>query len=172
MGKNVGKSVIFNDCRWCLLMCLALLLIVLEFPQLKKGGAETSNSVLMLTRSWVEMDLGWQEDGQFGQGIYLTPCKSANNAMNGAMAGQGANDLADPHLAVFTFRALDLNRIDFNTLRVIKGVGPKIAQAILTYRQNRGPFRRIEGLLEIKGIGPAKYKVLSRSLQVKAADNS
>ena len=37
----------------------------------------------------------------------------------------------------------------------IKGVGPKIAQAIVRYRAQHGPFRSVDDLMQVKGIGPA-----------------
>ncbi len=36
----------------------------------------------------------------------------------------------------------------------IKGVGKKKAEAIIAYRQANGPFKSIDELLKVKGIGP------------------
>lgn len=41
----------------------------------------------------------------------------------------------------------------------LNGVGPKIAAAIVAYRKEHGPFRKVEDLLQVKGIGP---KILER----------
>ena len=38
--------------------------------------------------------------------------------------------------------------------RALKGVGPKKAQAIVAYRIDNGPFKRLHDLLQVKGIGP------------------
>jgi competence protein ComEA len=35
----------------------------------------------------------------------------------------------------------------------IKGIGPKKAQAIVNYRNQYGPFKSIEDLMKVKGIG-------------------
>lgn len=37
----------------------------------------------------------------------------------------------------------------------IKGIGPKKAQAIISYRKKNGPFTSIEHLVAVKGLGPA-----------------
>ncbi|WP_417903426.1 ComEA family DNA-binding protein [Candidatus Sodalis pierantonius] len=37
----------------------------------------------------------------------------------------------------------------------LKGIGPKKGQAIIDYREQHGPFERIEDLEKVKGIGPA-----------------
>ena len=36
------------------------------------------------------------------------------------------------------------------------GVGPATAAAIVAHRDRNGPFASVEGLLDVRGIGPAK----------------
>lgn len=60
---------------------------------------------------------------------------------------------------VLSFKALaepvDINTADAQTLAVnIKGVGDKKAAEIVRYREKYGPFKSIEELENIKGIGP------------------
>ncbi len=52
--------------------------------------------------------------------------------------------------------AIDLNHADAATLaRVLTGVGPAKAEAIIAYREAHGPFQHIDELVKVKGIGPA-----------------
>ena len=51
---------------------------------------------------------------------------------------------------------LDLNAADRNALEGLPGVGPALAQAIVDYRDEHGPFHSIDDLLDVRGIGPAK----------------
>lgn len=50
---------------------------------------------------------------------------------------------------------VDINAAGEDELVRLPGVGPVRAAAIVEYRSRSGPFRSIEELLEIKGIGPA-----------------
>ena len=50
--------------------------------------------------------------------------------------------------------AVDINTADAQTLAdAIKGVGPDKAKAIVAYRDVHGPFKSIDELSKVKGIG-------------------
>ena len=49
-----------------------------------------------------------------------------------------------------------VNTAPASELQKLPGIGPKLAEAIIDYRTRSGPFVRVEQLLEVKGIGPAK----------------
>ncbi len=51
---------------------------------------------------------------------------------------------------------VNLNTADLTALETLPGVGPSIAAAIIRYRKQHGAFSRVEGLLEVPGIGEAK----------------
>lgn len=161
-----------EDWRWKLLICVAILLIAVGLHKRHERGAETVRNVSVQTETWLGIKLHWEKEGQFGEGIYSHGVEEISLATKVMAEGAVEESLVEPRLAILTYRPLDLNRIDFETLRVLKGVGPKMAAAIIDCRQNHGPFRRIEDLLEVKGVGPAKFKVLSRSLSVKTVGNS
>ena len=59
---------------------------------------------------------------------------------------------------------LDLNRATAEDLAAIPGVGPALAQRIVDYRQAHGPFKKIEDLMEVSGIGPQNLEKLKPSL--------
>ena len=49
---------------------------------------------------------------------------------------------------------VNINTADKDTLMTaIKGVGEKRAEAIIAYREQNGPFKSIEELAEVRGIG-------------------
>lgn len=52
---------------------------------------------------------------------------------------------------------ISLNTASAAELMELPGVGEATAAAIVAYREEHGPFRTVEQLLEVKGIGPAKF---------------
>jgi competence protein ComEA len=51
---------------------------------------------------------------------------------------------------------LNVNTASAPELERLPGIGPSLAQAIIEYREDKGPFQRPQDLLEVPGIGPAK----------------
>ena len=48
---------------------------------------------------------------------------------------------------------ININRAESWLLEALPGVGEVTARAIVDFRNENGPFKRIEGLLQVKGIG-------------------
>ena len=53
---------------------------------------------------------------------------------------------------------VDLNTATAADLETLPGVGPATAAAILAYRDQNGPFRAVDDLIEVRGIGEAKLE--------------
>lgn len=51
---------------------------------------------------------------------------------------------------------VNLNTATADELDALPGVGPSTAASIVAYRDQHGPFGSVEGLLDVRGIGPAK----------------
>lgn len=66
-----------------------------------------------------------------------------------APAAAGAPSGASPAEVV------SLNTADLVALDSLPGVGPVTAEAIVAWREENGPFRSVEDLLDVKGIGEA-----------------
>jgi competence protein ComEA len=49
--------------------------------------------------------------------------------------------------------SVDINTADAKTLETLRGIGPKSAQAIVEYRQKNGPFKNLDDLDKVKGVG-------------------
>jgi competence protein ComEA len=54
-------------------------------------------------------------------------------------------------------------------LSMLPGVGPSLARAIILERSARGPFRSVDDLERVKGIGPARLAALRPWLRVEDA---
>ncbi|MGA7577250.1 MAG: ComEA family DNA-binding protein [Desulfobaccales bacterium] len=61
---------------------------------------------------------------------------------------------------------LELNTASADDLAAIPGVGPALAQAIVSYRTTYGPFRTIDDLLKVSGVGPKKLENLRPHLVI------
>jgi competence protein ComEA len=64
---------------------------------------------------------------------------------------------------------IDLNEADQATLLQVPGIGEKMAGRILSYRQANGPFRNLQQLLEVQGIGASTLERLRPWLEVKGS---
>ena len=64
---------------------------------------------------------------------------------------------------------LDLNRADAHALDALPGVGPVLAGRIIEQRRRYGPFRRVEDLLAVRGVGPRLLARLAGRVTVAPA---
>jgi len=65
--------------------------------------------------------------------------------------------------------AINLNTATKEELVALPGIGPSKAQAILDHRNTHGPFKAIEELKDVKGIGAKRYEKIKAELTVVAA---
>ncbi len=61
---------------------------------------------------------------------------------------------------------VDLNRAGESELIKVPGIGPALAKRIIEFRESHGPFRRVEDLLKIRGIGEKSFQKLKPYLTV------
>lgn len=57
-------------------------------------------------------------------------------------------------------KPLNLNAATAVQLEELPGVGPKMAQSIIDFRNASGPFRRVDDLLAIRGISQRKLAAI------------
>ena len=77
--------------------------------------------------------------------------------MNGVQSTQNSSDSGG---------VVNINRASVTELDALPGVGPSTAQAIVDYRTTNGPFSSPEDLLNVKGIGPAKFEAMRKLVRV------
>jgi competence protein ComEA len=73
-------------------------------------------------------------------------------------AGAGAGAVVDGRVRV--------NQADAAELDMLPGVGPVLAERIVGYRDENGPFGSVEDLLDVPGIGESKLAAMRESIVV------
>ncbi len=62
--------------------------------------------------------------------------------------------------------AIDINHASAEEFEKLPGIGPELAKRIVRYREKHGPFRRIEDLMAVRGMGPKKWRAIRPYLRV------
>jgi len=65
-----------------------------------------------------------------------------------------------------SIQKIDINRAEPWLLEALPGIGEVLAQRIVDYRSQNGPFRRIEDLLKVEGIGEATFEKIKDFITV------
>ncbi len=68
---------------------------------------------------------------------------------------------ADPQVSV-----ININTASQAQLEALPGVGPTLAQRIITYRSENGRFTRVEDLLKVSGIGSALLERIRNQITI------
>ncbi len=61
---------------------------------------------------------------------------------------------------------VNLNTATQAELEALPGIGPKVAARIIEYRKTKGPFKKIEELMNVQGVGEKSFLKLRPQLTV------
>jgi competence protein ComEA len=64
---------------------------------------------------------------------------------------------------------VNLNTASASDFEALPGIGPKTAARIIEYRQKNGPFKKIEELMNVPGIGEKNFLKLKPQITVASA---
>ena len=73
----------------------------------------------------------------------------------------------EPPAAAPSPNAININTASADDLERLPHIGRKTAEAIVAYREQNGPFRRVEHLLLIRGISEARFTELRPLLRIE-----
>lgn len=65
---------------------------------------------------------------------------------------------------------LDLNTATEEELAELPGIGPELARRVVEYRAEKGPFQKIEDMMEVSGIGEGKFAALEGRVSVNGEE--
>ena len=61
---------------------------------------------------------------------------------------------------------IDLNTADGEELEKLEGIGPGLAERIIRYREEHGPFGHVSDIMNVPGIGEGIYSKIKDSVTV------
>ncbi len=64
---------------------------------------------------------------------------------------------------------ININTVPAADLQRLPGIGANTAARIIEYRQKNGPFKKIEDLMNVRGVGEKKFLKLKANITVGAA---
>lgn len=64
-------------------------------------------------------------------------------------------------------KSININKASLEELAMLPGIGIKTAEKILAYRRASGGFGNINELLEVKGIGEAKFEKIEKYIFIR-----
>ncbi|HQX54543.1 MAG TPA: helix-hairpin-helix domain-containing protein [Pyrinomonadaceae bacterium] len=63
--------------------------------------------------------------------------------------------------------AVNINTATVAELEKLPYIGRKTAEAIVEFRTANGPFRRVEQILQVRGVSESRFKVLRDSIKTE-----
>jgi len=93
-----------------------------------------------------------------------------NNILYLKAEHQEGYERVSPAVSPLFFLPLPINSADALLLQSIPGIGPGIADKIVLYRQNNGPLRNLDDLLNIPGIGTKRAAAWAKQLSFESSE--
>lgn len=113
-------------------------------------SAQGINKIVVLSH------LGWDKD------IALVQSVSGIDII----VGGHSHTLPAEYPTVVEKKLINVNTATQAELEALPGIGPVIAQEIIKYRETVGPFKSVEELLKVRGIGPARLAAIRNLVTV------
>jgi len=97
-----------------------------------------------------------------GQKVYI-PSLQDEEIIKTVTDGSGDDVIVDGDSASKT---VNINRANQTELETLSGIGPSTALKIIEYRKEHGNFKKIEDLLNVPGIGQAKFDAIKGQITI------
>jgi competence protein ComEA len=94
--------------------------------------------------------------------VFALAALVAANPLAQSAPGKPDTQAARPAVVV------NLNTATVTDLQELPGIGAKVAARIVDYRQKKGPFKKIEELMNVQGVGEKSFLKLRSQITVSA----
>ncbi|GAB4310689.1 MAG: hypothetical protein Kow0097_12270 [Candidatus Bipolaricaulota bacterium] len=111
------------------------------------------NAIIALTH------LGWEEDLELARSVTGIDI----------VIGGHSHTLPEEYPTVVERKLININTASSEELQTLYRIGPALAQRIIDYRTEHGPFQAIEGIMNVSGIGPAIFAGIRDQISVTDA---
>ncbi|MBX2819857.1 MAG: ComEA family DNA-binding protein [Rhodothermaceae bacterium] len=92
------------------------------------------------------------------------------DSLNAVEAHAASVDSVTIKDVLFAGGNININTASQEELERLPRIGPAMAQRILTYRQTHGPFKNVDDLTNVKGIGPKTLDRLRDKVTLDPSD--
>jgi competence protein ComEA len=122
---------------------------------LREDAAAAAVNLAEPVSDGMQVNIPTNEEVKAGGGLAVEGvCGKGSSVGAGAAAGRAPQG------------KVNLNTADAATLQTLDGVGPSTAAKIIDYRSANGPFKTIEDLKKVSGIGDKKFAAIASKIVV------
>ncbi|PYR16729.1 MAG: hypothetical protein DMF94_26855, partial [Acidobacteria bacterium] len=117
---------------------------------------------------WSSVNPIFKEDSMLRNALTIVAAASLLATLPSAFAsaqGKPAGAASKPAPAI----TVNINTASATDLEGLPGIGAKTAARILEYRQKNGPFKKVEELMNVRGVGEKNFLKLKPQLTVGTA---
>jgi competence protein ComEA len=163
MFKKLSVKIGFTETEIkVLLFLLALFLVGFSYIKFIKGGTEAT---------YKEFDYSKEENqllkSEQGDSIEEATIKDEKDSIRKDVLELKEKPYESVTKKVPAEKSININLASREDLMKISGIGEKTAENILSYREKNGSFKTLDELMNVKGIGDAKFTKFKKYLYIK-----